>query len=119
MSTSSYTAPYTGLRDDAGARAESRRCAAYRPQVWRERNGAPAFAPRMSLILPTGSIGKGTGEGLRAPNQRGFSKIVSARAAPHANAGLTISSMSMVLACLAPAWAAVLFALSHVSLSGC
>jgi hypothetical protein len=35
----------------------------YRYQVWTERDGRPAFAPRVSLILPSGSVADGFGAG--------------------------------------------------------
>ncbi len=62
----------------------------YRYQALMETATLPAFAPRVSLILPTGDRDKDTGNDsvgyqLNLP----FSKIVSNRVTLHANAGVT------------------------------
>jgi hypothetical protein len=62
----------------------------YRYQALTESSTLPAFAPRVSLILPTGDRDKDTGNDsvgyqLNLP----FSKIVSNRVTLHANAGVT------------------------------
>jgi hypothetical protein len=62
----------------------------YRYQALMESDRVPAFAPRFSLILPTGDESKGLGN-----NRLGYqfnlpvSKIVSDRVTLHGNAGLT------------------------------
>jgi len=88
----SYSVPYAWTRNEAGQRVHGVGDVMlnYRPQIWSETAARPAFAPRFSLILPTGSSTKGLGDGslgfqLNAP----FSKIVSDRVTLHANAGLT------------------------------
>lgn len=62
----------------------------YRYQALYEDESKPAFAPRFSLILPTGNRGRGTGNGvvgyqLNLP----FSKKLTSQFAAHANFGLT------------------------------
>lgn len=62
----------------------------YRYQLLDEGPILPAFAPRFSLIVPTGSRDKGTGNGVVGYQwQLPFSKKVAARLALHANLGLT------------------------------
>jgi hypothetical protein len=62
----------------------------YRYQAFREGENVPAFAPRFSLILPTGSRDKGTGTGVVGYQWNlPFSKKVASRLALHANLGLT------------------------------
>lgn len=62
----------------------------YRFQALEEGPGIPAFAPRFSLILPTGSRDKGTGNGVVGYQwSLPFSKKVASRLAVHANFGLT------------------------------
>lgn len=62
----------------------------YRYQALTETATLPAFAPRLSLIAPTGSKKKGLGSGsLGLDTNMPFSKIVSDRVTLHANAGLT------------------------------
>lgn len=88
----SYTVPYFWIRNDEGQRTRGVGPVLlnYRPQVWYESATMPAFTPRMSLILPTGSRAKGTGEGSYGFQfNAAFSKIVSDRVTLHANAGLT------------------------------
>ncbi len=62
----------------------------YRYQALEEEPGKPAFAPRFSLIIPTGNRDKGTGDGV-VGYQWGlpFSKKVASRLALHANLGVT------------------------------
>lgn len=61
----------------------------YRFQALEEGSGIPAFAPRFSLILPTGSRDKGTGNGVIGYQWNlPFSKKVASRLAVHANFGL-------------------------------
>ena len=62
----------------------------YRFQALEEGPAIPAFAPRFSLILPTGSRDKGTGNGVVGYQwSLPFSKKVASRLALHANFGLT------------------------------
>ena len=62
----------------------------YRYQALDEGPAIPAFAPRFSLILPTGSRTKGTGNGVVVYQwQLPFSKKMASRVALHANLGLT------------------------------
>src|SRR5262245_10040459 len=86
----SYTVPYSWIRNDMNQRVHGIGSILlnYRPQIWYESASMPAFAPRFSLILPTGSKSKGLDDGsvgfeFNAP----FSKIVSDRVTLHANAG--------------------------------
>jgi outer membrane putative beta-barrel porin/alpha-amylase len=88
----SYAVPYSWVRNDMSERVDGAGDVFlnYRPQIWTETDTRPAFAPRVSLILPSGSQTKGLGDGsaglqFNAP----FSKIVSDRVTLHANAGLT------------------------------
>jgi hypothetical protein len=62
----------------------------YRFQALHEGELLPAFAPRFSLILPSGSRTRGTGNGVVGYQwSLPFSKRVSSRFAAHANFGLT------------------------------
>ncbi|MBI3797761.1 MAG: transporter [Deltaproteobacteria bacterium] len=62
----------------------------YRLQVLKESQRVPAFAPRFSLILPTGSRNKGTGNGVVGYQWNlPFSKVLAPRLAMHVNLGLT------------------------------
>jgi len=62
----------------------------YRYQALEEGPGKPAFAPRFSLILPTGNRDKGTGNGVVGYQwSLPFSKKVASRLALHANLGVT------------------------------
>lgn len=62
----------------------------YRYQALEEGDRVPAFAPRFSLILPTGNRRKGTGNGVvGAQWNLPFSKKFPPRFAAHANFGLT------------------------------
>jgi hypothetical protein len=85
----SYTLPYSWIRNDFGQRVHGPGDVFlnYRYQVMMESATLPAFAPRLSLILPTGNKDKGTGDGstgieINLP----FSKIVSDRVTLHADA---------------------------------
>ena len=87
----SYTVPYSLLRADgqhfSGVGDITLN---YRFQALYESDRGPAFAPRVSLILPSGNSDKqlGTGSvGYQVLFQ--FSKIVSDRVTLHANAGVT------------------------------
>jgi hypothetical protein len=87
----SYSIPYLRLRSDGQrARGIGDVEISYRYQAWMESATMPAFAPGLSLILPTGSQSRGLGDGsfgleVKLP----FSKIVSDRVTLHANAGVT------------------------------
>src|ERR1043166_1101018 len=62
----------------------------YRYQALEEGPGKPAFAPRFSLIIPTGNRDKGTGNGVVGYQwSLPFSKKVASRLALHANLGVT------------------------------
>lgn len=62
----------------------------YRYQALEESETKPAFAPRFSLILPTGNRDRGTGNGVVGYQwSLPFSKKLSSRFAIHANFGLT------------------------------
>jgi outer membrane putative beta-barrel porin/alpha-amylase len=62
----------------------------YRYQALEEGPGNPAFAPRFSLIIPTGNRDKGTGNGVVGYQWNlPFSKKVTSRVALHANFGVT------------------------------
>lgn len=87
----SYTVPYSWLRSDGqNAQGVGDLMLNYRYQAIYESATAPAFAPRVSLILPTGDWDKGTGNGsLGYQVLLPLSKIVSDRVTLHANAGFT------------------------------
>jgi hypothetical protein len=62
----------------------------YLYQVLEEGDLLPAFAPRFSLILPTGNRDRGTGDGVVGYQWNlPFSKKLASRFAMHANFGLT------------------------------
>jgi hypothetical protein len=62
----------------------------YRYQALEEASVSPAFAPRFSLILPSGSRRRGSGNGVVGYQWNlPFSKKVASRLALHANLGLT------------------------------
>lgn len=87
----SYTVPYSWLRSE-GQRTQGIGDVMlnYRYQAIYESAAAPAFAPRVSLILPTGNWDKGTGNGsLGYQVLFPLSKIVSDRVTLHANVGVT------------------------------
>lgn len=87
----SYTVPYSWVRTDSGRRNDFGDVALnYRLQALEETDRLPAFAPRVSLLLPTGSEDKGTGAGVVGYQMRlPVSKIVADRWTVHGNAGLT------------------------------
>ena len=88
---SSYTVPSAWLADsEGGADGIGDVMLNYRYQALFESDGLPAFAPRISLILPTGDDDRGLGDGstgyqINLP----VSKIVTDRITLHGNAGLT------------------------------
>lgn len=87
----SYTLPYSFLRS-GGARATGVGDVLlnYRYQALYETSAVPAFAPRLSLILPTGNRYNGLGNGSYGfDSTLPVSKIVSDRVTLHANAGLS------------------------------
>lgn len=86
----SYSIPYSWLRSE-GQRTQGvgDMAFSYRLQALYESATIPAFAPRISLILPSGSADKGLGNAsvgyeVLLP----FSKVVSDRVTLHANAGI-------------------------------
>lgn len=88
----SYTVPFTFL-DEGGmtSRGFGDVFLNYRYQALMESAGTPAFAPRLSVILPTGDEDRGLGNGtvgyqVNLP----VSKIVSDRWTVHGNAGATV-----------------------------
>ena len=87
----SYTVPYLSTRNDEGRRVRgfSDVLVNYRFQALYETDRSPAFAPRISAILPTGSERRGLGDGsLGYEINLPFSKIVSDRVTLHANASM-------------------------------
>jgi hypothetical protein len=87
----SYTLPYTWLRSsDPNAQGLGDILLNYRRQVLYESDHGPAFAPRLSLILPSGDHDAGLGAGsLGYQVMLPISKIISDRVTLHANAELT------------------------------
>jgi outer membrane putative beta-barrel porin/alpha-amylase len=84
----SYTIPYIFTEDDNGM--EDMRLN-YRLQALTEDEYTPAFAPRLSLVLPTGDRDKGFGAGVVGyETNLPFSKIVSDRWTLHFNAGMSV-----------------------------
>lgn len=87
----SYTIPSTSIRK-GGERQDGIGDVLlnYRYQALEEGPVIPAFAPRFSLILPSGSRDKGTGNGVVGYQWNlPLSKKVAPRVALHANFGLT------------------------------
>jgi hypothetical protein len=87
----SYSIPYARLRS-SGQRASGIGDVMfnYRYQAWSETMTRPAFAPRVSLIIPSGNELRGLGDGSSGVQfNLPFSKIVSDRVSVHANAGYT------------------------------
>jgi len=84
----SYTIPYAFTEEDNGM--EDMRLN-YRLQALTEDEWTPAFAPRLSLVLPTGDrdIGLGTGV-VGYETNLPFSKIISDRWTLHFNAGMSV-----------------------------
>jgi Putative MetA-pathway of phenol degradation len=81
----SYTIPHTFTEDENGL--EDIRLN-YRLQALMESKWSPAFAPRFSLVTPTGDADKDFGQGrLGYEVNLPFSKIVSNRWSVHFNAG--------------------------------
>jgi hypothetical protein len=84
----SYTIPYVFTEDDNGM--EDMRLN-YRLQALTEGDHTPAFAPRLSLVLPTGDSDKGFGAGVVGYEfNLPFSKIVSDRWTLNFNAGMSV-----------------------------
>jgi outer membrane putative beta-barrel porin/alpha-amylase len=87
----SYTIPSVRLREE-GERVHGVGdiLLNYRYQLLEEKDHVPAFAPRFSLILPTGNRNRGTGNGVVGYQwSLPFSKKLPPRVAVHANLGLT------------------------------
>ncbi len=87
----SYTIPSTHLWDTGDCQCGIGDVMLnYRYQALEEGERQPAFAPRFTLILPTGDRRRGTGNGV-VGNQWSlpFSKKIGSRFAVHANLGLT------------------------------
>ena len=88
----SYTVPYSFVK--AGGRSSNGVgdvLLNYRFQAVMESDRLPAFAPRLSLVLPTGDEDDGFGDGtLGYQVNLPVSKIVSDRWTVHANAGATL-----------------------------
>lgn len=87
----SYILPYSILKSEGQkARGIGDILINYRYQALFEDMATPAFAPRFSLILPTGNFIKKTGsESLGFQINLPFSKVVADRVTLHANAGAT------------------------------
>ena len=84
----SYTLPYIFAEDDDGF-ADVR--LNYRFQAFVESERKPAFAPRFTLVVPTGDRDKGFGNGnVGYETNLPFSKIVSDRWTVNFNAGMSI-----------------------------
>src|SRR3954467_15322234 len=84
----SYTIPYLFTEDDNGM--EDMRLN-YRLQAFMEGKYTPAFAPRLSLVIPTGDSDQGFGTGVTGYEfNLPFSKIVSDRWTLHFNAGMSV-----------------------------
>ncbi len=84
----SYTIPYAFTEDDNGM--EDMRLN-YRLQALTEGERTPAFAPRLSLVLPTGDPDKDSGVGgVGYETNLPFSKIVSDRWTLNFNAGMSV-----------------------------
>lgn len=87
----SYTLPFARLRS-GGQRASGIGdiMLNYRYQAWTETMTRPAFAPRVSLIAPSGDERRGLGDGSTGMQfNLPFSKIVGDRVSVHANFGYT------------------------------
>lgn len=87
----SYILPYSILKSEGQkARGIGDVLLNYRYQALFEGVATPAFAPRFSLVLPTGKFMKKTGnESLGFQINLPFSKVVSDRVTLHVNAGAT------------------------------
>lgn len=88
----SYTVPYSFVSaDDQWDDGVEDVLINYRLQALMESETMPAFAPRLSLILPTGDEEKGFGsDTLGVQVNLPVSKIVSSRWTLHGNAGATV-----------------------------
>jgi hypothetical protein len=88
----SYTIPYSLLESGGqSVNGVGDVMLNYRIQALYESDTRPAFAPRFSLVLPTGDESKGLGDDtLGYQFNLPFSKIVHDRWTLHANAGLTL-----------------------------
>ena len=86
----SYNVPYLWLRsEEPTSHGFGDVMLNYRYQWWTESESLPAFAPRMSLVLPSGDRNKGTGQDSYGLDVNlPFSKIVGNQLTMHANAGL-------------------------------
>jgi hypothetical protein len=87
----SYTIPSSAVREDGEwSRGIGDVLINYRYQALEESESWPAFAPRFSLILPTGNRRNGTGNGVVGYQWLlPFSKKFPPRFAAHANFGVT------------------------------
>ena len=84
----SYTIPHVFTEDENGM--DDMRLN-YRLQAFMEDDYAPAFAQRLSLVLPTGDRDKGFGTGVVGYEfNLPLSKIVSDRWTLHFNAGMSV-----------------------------
>jgi hypothetical protein len=84
----SYTIPYAFTEEDNGI--EDMRLN-YRLQALTEDEWTPVFAPRLSLVLPTGDRDKGLVTGVVGyETNLPFSKIISDRWTLHFNAGMSV-----------------------------
>jgi hypothetical protein len=84
----SYTIPFLFTEDGSGM--EDMRLN-YRLQAFMEDKYTPAFAPRLSLVIPTGDSDKDFGTGVVGYEfNLPFSKIVSDRWTLHFNAGMSV-----------------------------
>ncbi len=88
----SYTVPYTYLNDEGASDNGFEDVSLnYRVQVLMESETHPAFAPRFTLILPTGDAREGFGnDAVGYQINLPVSKIVSDRWTLHGNAGATV-----------------------------
>jgi hypothetical protein len=86
-----YSIPYSWLRSEGHrTRGFGDVTFSYRYQAMMETATTPAFAPSLTLIVPTGNRDKGLGDGsFGVEFTLPFSKIVSDRVTLHANAGVT------------------------------